>query len=59
MLIMFPRVWRNEGKANLHAANMLTTFSSNKLRKSSTEKSSIGWCGGCQPALLIKQSSRP
>ena len=59
MLMMLPFVLRRWGRASLQAAKMLTRFSSSRSRKSCTEKSSIGLWGGCQPALLIRQSMRP
>ena len=59
MLMMLPFTLRRWGRANLQAAKMLTRFRSSRSRKSCTEKSSMGMWGGCQPALLIRQSMRP
>src|SRR5438128_9866079 len=56
ILMMLPFVRRRYGSANFEAGKMLTRLSSRRSRNSATENSSIDLCGGCQPALLIKQS---
>ena len=59
ILIMVPFVFLRCGTENLAPAKVPIVLRSKSLCRSSTDVSSMLVAGGCQPALLMMQSSRP